>query len=283
VCYFFGRETYKALGGKVPIGLVASNWGGTPVEAWSSPDALAKCDDVSAPALFDDLGAGLAGPSGRSVLYNGMIAPLLPMRFAGEIWYQGESNAGDPPNYACRFPAMIADYRAKFELPDFSFFYVELAAFNRDYSEIRRAQKHALALPNVGFGTAIDLGYPGAPIHSPRKQEVGRRLSLSAQALRYKLPVTHEGPTMDRVEVSAKGSLVTAVVTFRSAEKLHAHGTAACETVGSKLCCAESPFQVTFGTSTVRANYSLTSQGDRGSAMLTADVGANVDNVSQRP
>merc|ERR1712216_22215 len=40
VCYLFGRDTYKALGGKVPIGLVASDWGGQAIEVFSSPDAL---------------------------------------------------------------------------------------------------------------------------------------------------------------------------------------------------------------------------------------------------
>jgi len=28
---------------KYPIGLIASDWGGTPVEAWSSPDAIKQC------------------------------------------------------------------------------------------------------------------------------------------------------------------------------------------------------------------------------------------------
>merc|ERR1712232_193566 len=197
--------------------------------------------DMAIPLSKDSiLNDGFTGPQSRSVLYNGMIAPLLPMRVAGEVWYQGEQNAGNPPNYACRFPAMITDYREKFGLPNFSFFYVELAAFKANYAEIRRAQKHALALPNVGFGTAIDLGFRGVPIHPPRKQEVGRRLSLSAQGIRYKMPVTYEGPTMDHVNVSAAGSLVTAVVAFRSAENLHVHGTAACESWGDALCCDES-------------------------------------------
>jgi hypothetical protein len=31
-CYFFGRDLYKALGGAIPIGLVASDWGGQKVE-----------------------------------------------------------------------------------------------------------------------------------------------------------------------------------------------------------------------------------------------------------
>eukprot|EP01050_Picozoa_sp_SAG11_P033840 SAG11_NODE_11683_length_744_cov_1.310078_1_plen_152_part_10 len=41
MCYFYGRNIYKGLGGKVPIGLVAADWGGEPIEPFMSPDALA--------------------------------------------------------------------------------------------------------------------------------------------------------------------------------------------------------------------------------------------------
>ena len=41
VCWVYGRHLYETLG--YPIGLVVSTWGGTPVEYWSSPDALHKC------------------------------------------------------------------------------------------------------------------------------------------------------------------------------------------------------------------------------------------------
>ncbi|HZF65443.1 MAG TPA: sialate O-acetylesterase [Chitinophagaceae bacterium] len=40
VAYFFGRELYRQY--NVPIGLLSSNWGGTPAEAWMSPEALKK-------------------------------------------------------------------------------------------------------------------------------------------------------------------------------------------------------------------------------------------------
>jgi sialate O-acetylesterase len=36
--YFFGRKLYKEL--KVPIGLIHSSWGGTPIEAWTSAGYL---------------------------------------------------------------------------------------------------------------------------------------------------------------------------------------------------------------------------------------------------
>lgn len=40
VGYFFARDVFQKLG--VPVGLVHSSWGGTPVESWMSPAALAS-------------------------------------------------------------------------------------------------------------------------------------------------------------------------------------------------------------------------------------------------
>ena len=40
VGYFFARDLFQKLG--VPIGIVHSSWGGTPVESWMSPAALAS-------------------------------------------------------------------------------------------------------------------------------------------------------------------------------------------------------------------------------------------------
>ena len=40
LCAIAGRDVYKSQGGAVPIGLMASDWGGQPIEPFMSPDAL---------------------------------------------------------------------------------------------------------------------------------------------------------------------------------------------------------------------------------------------------
>ena len=107
---------YKVLGnGKVPIGLVASDWAGQSVESFSSPEALAdrtcggtlpghaaasSSEDYPSPPGSPGLSQtarppGLALPAdepwpGPSQLWNAMIYPLRLMRFTGATWYQGE-------------------------------------------------------------------------------------------------------------------------------------------------------------------------------------------------
>ena len=76
VCYIFGREI-QAHTGK-PLGLVNTNWGGTPVEFWMSNEAEASC-------------AAQRPPSAPGGAYNGMIKPLLNMTITGAIWYQVRS------------------------------------------------------------------------------------------------------------------------------------------------------------------------------------------------
>ena len=55
---------------QVPIGLIESAWGGTPVEAWSPEQSLENCDVPQSP----DLGANVQGEN--SELWHAKIAPL---------------------------------------------------------------------------------------------------------------------------------------------------------------------------------------------------------------
>jgi sialate O-acetylesterase len=86
---------------------VSSNWGGTPIQAWSSPKVLNQCSKTKMNRVIEEDGPHSKGPGDPSQLYNAMIVPLLPMRTLGAIWYQGEANVGDVPFYTCAFPVSL--------------------------------------------------------------------------------------------------------------------------------------------------------------------------------
>lgn len=221
VCWFYGRYLADAHPG-VAVGLISNNWGGTIVQAWSSPDALAKCKTETP---VDDDSITAPNPNQNSVLWNAMIVPFLNQTIAGALWYQGESNSGDAKGYACMFPAMIADWRVKWrESGAFPFFFVQLAPWTAGagtaVADTRQAQLAALELPGVGFATAVDLGDATSPqgnIHPRDKETVGKRLLLAARAIAYKESnVVYRGPEMSSIQYSttAGSSTYKAIVSF---------------------------------------------------------------------
>ena len=147
--------------------------------------------------------ASLNKPNVPTVLFNGMISPLLPYAIKGAIWYQGVSNAGRGYQYRSLLPAMITDWRAHFGVGDFPFYIVSLANFqqsspqpseNDAWAELREAQAMtAKNLKNCGLAVAIDIG-DAADIHPKNKLEVGRRLALAALARAYGRDIAYSGP-----------------------------------------------------------------------------------------
>lgn len=125
-------------------------------------------------------------------LYNAMIAPLTTYSIKGFLWYQGESNAGNPAAYEQLLPALIRDWRTKWKQGNIPFLYVQLPNFmdvqylpsESNWAVIREAQRKTLALPNTGMAVAIDLG-EWNDIHPDRKKEVGERLALLARKMAY--------------------------------------------------------------------------------------------------
>jgi hypothetical protein len=123
-----------------------------------------------------------------SALWNGMMAPLVPMAARGAIWYQGESNRYDPPLYARLFPAMIKAWRERFG-PELWFHFVQIApyAYGNDRGEtaaLREAQAAALELPRTSMTVTLDVGEPN-DIHPRDKKSVGERLAAQALATTY--------------------------------------------------------------------------------------------------
>src|SRR5207249_2987209 len=117
-----------------------------------------------------------ASPHKPSVLFNGMIAPIVPCTIRGAIWYQGESNAGRPAEYRKLFPAMIQSWRKAWG-SDFPFGFVQLANFMARYSQptdsnwalLREAQTMTLKLPRTGMAVTIDTGDDPKNIHPKNK------------------------------------------------------------------------------------------------------------------
>lgn len=143
-------------------------------------------------------------PNLPSVLYNGMIEPLIPYTIKGAIWYQGESNVGRANQYERLFPAMITDWRERWN-QDFSFYYVQLAPFiytsvvkDQVSAELRNAQRLSLKTPKTGMVVTLDVGNP-TNIHPAKKQEVGERLALHALANDYGKDLVSSGPLFKNI------------------------------------------------------------------------------------
>jgi len=199
VGYFFGRELNKALG--VPVGLINSSWGGTFAEAWTSPEGFGKLADYAS-WIADENAKKPEGPNHPSVLYNGMIQPLIPFAIKGAIWYQGESNAGRAYKYRTLFPTMIASWRTGWGEGDFPFLFVQLAPFKEikaepqesAWAELREAQLlTALHCPKTGMAVITDFGDP-KDIHPKQKEPVGARLALAARKIAYGQDIVYSGP-----------------------------------------------------------------------------------------
>jgi sialate O-acetylesterase len=184
-----------AAEGQAPVSLVGT---------WQYKIAVLLAAVKPAPKKLD------GNPNQTTVLFNGMIAPLLPFAIKGAIWYQGEANAGQPMVYRRLLPAMIKDWRNRFGVGDFPFLIVQLANFmavqetptQDGWAAIRESQYLiSRDVPNAGLASAIDIG-DGANIHPKNKQEVGRRLALIACAKTYGQQVEYSGPVYASMDIN---------------------------------------------------------------------------------
>ncbi len=142
-------------------------------------------------------------------LFNAMIAPLTRYTIRGVIWYQGESNAERPQEYARLFPALINNWREKWGQGDFPFLFVQLHNFmesheyptESNWALTREAQMRALSLPNTAMAVAIDLG-EWNDIHPLNKKDVAERLILAARKTAYgEENVVASGPMYQSMEI----------------------------------------------------------------------------------
>jgi sialate O-acetylesterase len=249
---YFGRSLCRDPG--VPVGLLHCAWGGTAAQLWTSrralnrlpfmaetlergDNALLRYDPVAAQADYEQrLGdwrkkveAGEAAgrkpslwnpytsPWMPATLYNGMVAPLIPMAMRGVIWYQGEANAGWHQVYRDLFSALINDWRQAWGQGDFPFLFVQLANFTDVQSEpvqqsaswayLREAQAQTLAVPNTAMAVITDAG-DADNIHPEDKKTVGERLALAARAVAYGEEIVYSGPLFQGLEIRGSEAII---------------------------------------------------------------------------
>jgi sialate O-acetylesterase len=186
VLYHFGNRLHKDL--DVPIGLINSSWGGSPIEPWTIAN----------------------GKSGG--MYNGMIAPLTNVAVQGTIWYQGETNVlhKNGLSYLGKMTALINGWRKSFGNDTLAFYFVQIAPWQGSYGPgqlpaLWEAQVATLKLPGTGMAVTTDLVDSIRDIHPRNKLDVGNRLALWALAKTYgDKKLTYSGPLYKSMKVEGK-------------------------------------------------------------------------------
>jgi sialate O-acetylesterase len=239
VAYFFARDVQREI--KIPIGIITSAFGASTAEAWIRRAALTgdpklkpmlerfdaavekfrtNPPPVLAEARSEDVSATNAAPRGRSravrdpvqdqhnatVLFNGMIAPIIPYAIRGAIWYQGESivdaSKGGIELYPRVQATLIRDWRKLWGAGDFPFYIVQLAGQEAASNSplVREAQATGLQLPMTGMAVTTDIG-EAKNVHPHNKQEVGARLARLALARVYRRRLEFAGPVYESMNV----------------------------------------------------------------------------------
>jgi sialate O-acetylesterase len=222
VAYYFA----KAIIAKeiIPIGLINLSIGGAPIETFISRESLKKDKRFAAKVKGDwltnsnlpvwtrergkqNVGNNVNGYRDTSgwnhaykpgFAYEAGVVPLLPFPVKGVIWYQGESNAGEPERvheYADLQKLLVDDYRKKWMQPKMPFYWVQLSSIERPlWPEFRNEQRKLLGeLPYSGMAVCSDIGERNN-VHPTNKKAVGERLSRWALHQVYNRNIVPSGP-----------------------------------------------------------------------------------------
>ena len=132
-----------------------------------------------------------------TTLYNAVLYPLAPYAISGVVWYQGESNTGNPAPYADYLKKLMGCWRDRWQDQQMPFCIVQLANYdgrqqtgfprpitpqtqptNSGWAQLRETQRIAAkADPYAELAVINDLGET-VDIHPLRKKEVAERIGL---------------------------------------------------------------------------------------------------------
>jgi sialate O-acetylesterase len=186
---------------------LAGNWKYLPVAEWI--DYKFYLYSIETREFFIKKRPMALSPFTASTLYNAMVSPVLNYHIKGAIWYQGEANVGRAEQYSKTFPLMIQDWRKSWGIPDFPFYYVQIAPWAYDGGQLdstssaylRESQLKAMLVPNTGMAVTMDIATV-YNIHPPDKTNVGERLARWALAKNYNVKIPYSGPVYKSMEIT---------------------------------------------------------------------------------
>lgn len=176
---------------------------------------------------------------GLTTIHNGMTAPLGPIGLRGVLWYQGESDPDNGPDYGRRLKALKRHWRRQFRAPEGTLpaLIVQLPNFGASptgpydsgWGHVRDGQRRATEQDeNAALVVILDAGDPN-DIHPTDKLTVGERLAMAGKVVVY----GQDGPAGGPLPVRATRSGNEVRVTF-SGDALRVYGSAG--PVGFELC-----------------------------------------------
>jgi sialate O-acetylesterase len=244
VGYFFGVELRKST--RIPIGLLDTSVGGTPMRDWMSRESMESDSDLrpevercdaevkNYPKLLDQYQRQFESYQKKvsdgdkearkpiqpkspdssyrmSYFHASIIRPLQPLAIKGVIWYQGEANSTRYEVFEKQFSTLIAEWRREWGQGDFPWLYVQLAPYSdpngRLVPRTWEAQAKAQEIPKVAMVISLDHGMADN-IHPPEKQPIGERLALAARAIAYGENVNWRSPSFKSIEKHGKDLII---------------------------------------------------------------------------
>ena len=163
-----------------------------------------------------------------TTLYNAVLHPLAPYAISGVVWYQGESNTGNPAPYADYLKKLMGSWRDRWQDQQMPFCIVQLANYdgrqqtgmprpiayqaepvNSGWAQLREAQRTAAkADPYAELAVINDLGET-VDIHPLRKKEVAERIALCFDRLVYNNKKVKLSPEVIDVKVTGDNIQLT--------------------------------------------------------------------------
>lgn len=248
--YYFARDLHKNL--NVPIGIITASWGGTGAECWTPEEEnrsypllknlYSRWENWDANKVKDSISFAEAKANNTkmeepqslymtsrphrrpSVLYNGMVAPLIPYTIKGIAWYQGTSNREWANEYFEQMSALISGWRKNWNNPELPFYFLQLTPYKYSDSNlasiIRENQQKTLQIPNTAMCPTMDIGDLN-DLHYPYKLPFGSRLANIALANSYSKKIAFCGPLFSNYAIENDKVLID----FTYNSKLNIKGT----------------------------------------------------------